>query len=520
MRIAGVSVRVGHSESNPSFHKIASREAVAKPPIIAFARNVRVVGREIAIVQPPRGAVAKPPRIAFPRTGRVVESEMLGGETPRGAEAKIPRIYFLRTEKVVESEMLGGESPRGAEAKLLRISFPRIGGVVERLLLVIHLLGTGQRVVTNYVDAQGIRYTVNSLGQNLIQGTKFINPGASAFDSLGTDLTPAITTQLYINSPSSPSAPSIPSIPSSPSELNGFGEAADFPTLLSLPPGSAATIVYRAVDSAGQNAYALRVLTISCEQGLVACEDPPSGDAPALTLIGPSSVVVHWDTEYLPCTASDAVSAICDRGARAQDALDGDLTDYVQACAELASDEVIAGFGDISFLRIGLSLCGIDTTKPGSYPITFSVTTIQGVRATVVRNVVVVLACPPDSCWLYGCRGYEYAEVGLAPCDLSTAIAQAEIGETLSVRFVVYGDGWPPEADSIERVLVVVDGCSTLEIYLCDGVCSEISPATTKPPTIVRRFWEVLESMGDSIKHTLEHGRPMAFGIRSRLRPT
>eukprot|EP00798_Chlamydomonas_sp_ICE-L_P026430 gene26430-17531_t len=308
-------------------------------------------------------------------------------------------------------------------------------------------LGTSQRIITNYVDAQGLRYTVNSLGQDLIQGTEFIDPGASAFDSLVTALTPAITTQLYINSTLPPLNTSNPVIPG----------------------------------------------------------------------------ITHSPT-----------------GARAQDELDGDLTDYVQACAELASEEVIAGFGDISFLRIGLSLCGIDTTKPGLYPVTFSVTTIQGFRATVVRTVVVViiacsfaahttpispaadvegcnssgfgtmsgdalmdsmfvipappqptisliktssrgalveiekvLACPPDGCWLYGCRGYEYAEVGLAPCDLSTAIAQAEIGETLSVRFVVYGDGWPPVAESVERILVVVDGCSTLEIYLCDGVCSE-----------------------------------------------
>eukprot|EP00798_Chlamydomonas_sp_ICE-L_P014295 gene14295-20273_t len=124
------------------------------------------------------------------------------------------------------------------------------------------------------------------------------------------------------------------------------------------------------------------------------------------------------------------------------------------------------------------------------------------------------MACPPEDWWLYACRGYEYAEVGLpvcvlglavnesgtatrgvsvstmsaigprgcrcrghflprwawppkrragwmpvldmlkvglAPCDLNTAMAQAEIGETLSVRFVVYGDAWPPKAVGAPR---------------------------------------------------------------------
>eukprot|EP00798_Chlamydomonas_sp_ICE-L_P009221 gene9221-16365_t len=439
----------------------------------------------------------------------------------------------------------------------------------------IHLLGTGQRVVTTYVDAQGIGHTVNSLKQNWLHDTEFIETGASAFDSLGTDLTPTLTIQLYITSPSSPSTPTIASSTSSsslssPSELNGFQEEADLMTLPSLPPGSVATIVYRAVDSAGQSAYALRVLTISCEQGLVACEDPPWGDAPA-------------------CVES----AIC--------------SGSIPGTPSLTL--VTANLGDISFLSVGLSLCGIDTRKPGSYPITFLVSTSRGVQATVVRNVVVasacsfgtqaspggdmegcdamdadpmsgealldslfapvaapqpkislietsslgalveikkVLACPPEDCWMFGCSGYEYAKVGLAPCDLSTAIAQAEIGDTLNVHFVVYGDAWPPKAESVDRLLVVVNGCSALEIYLCDGVCSErlklsepvlagvnnpltelglalsdltltmaeievscatlallpqtkISPATTKPPTIVRRFWEALEAYVDPL---------------------
>eukprot|EP00798_Chlamydomonas_sp_ICE-L_P028316 gene28316-31428_t len=122
-----------------------------------------------------------------------------------------------------------------------------------------------------------------------------------------------------------------------------------------------------------------------------------------------------------------------------------------------------------------------------------------------------VLACPPEDCWMRGCNGYEYAKVGLAPCDLSTAMAKAEVGETLRVRFVVYGDAWPPEAESVERLLVVVGGCSALETYLCNGVCSVVSEyhvmrsllpltkiisPTTKPPTIVLLYKEVLETMG------------------------
>eukprot|EP00798_Chlamydomonas_sp_ICE-L_P021539 gene21539-28531_t len=471
----------------------------------------------------PRGAVAKPPRIAFARTGKVVEREMFGDESPRRAVAKPPRIAFARTGKVVDREMLGDESPRRAPT-----SDPP----------VIHLEGTGKRVVTTYIDGQGIRHTVQSLGRTLLHGTEFINSGASAYDSHGIDLTPTITTQLYITSPTSLC------------ELTGVQEEADLLTLLSLPPGWVATIVYRAVDSAGQSAYALRVLTISCVYGLVACQDPPGVDAPAcfspsslevelsleastlsLNLVGPSAEYVPFASVYLPCTASDDARVMCDRGATAQDELDGDLTHYVKACADGSGNEETASLGDISFLSVGLTLCGIDTQKPGTYPVTFSVSNSQGVRVTAVRYVVVVsacsfgtqaspagdaegcgatesetlspgalldrlfpppaapqptislletvslgtlvLSCPPEDCWLYGCRGYEYAQVGLAPCEVDTAMAQAEVGDTLSVRFVVYGDAWPPEAESVERLLEVVDGCSGREIYLCDGVCSE-----------------------------------------------
>lgn len=31
-----------------------------------------------------------------------------------------------------------------------------------------------------------------------------------------------------------------------------------------------------------------------------------------------------------------------------------------------------------------------------------------------------ILACPPDSCLSYGCPGYKYSDVGLAPCGVDT----------------------------------------------------------------------------------------------------
>eukprot|EP00798_Chlamydomonas_sp_ICE-L_P025916 gene25916-11592_t len=440
--------------------------------------------------------------------------------------------------------------------------------------------------------------------KDLLHGTEFTDPGVYAS---GTELTLTITTQLLSHHPVPPvrlvhpfppaqpallpPVPPGPAVsPSFPSEWTKFPEEADFQTLLTLPPGSTASVLYRAVDSASQSAYALRVLTISCVYGLVACQAPPGGDAPACV-------------DAAICSASDVASAMCDRGATAQDELDGDLTNYAKACVDGSVDKEAVRLRDVSYLSVGLSMCGIDTRQPGTYHVIFSVSNSRGVSASrVVRNVVVgsacsfgtqaslagcdvmeseplsaealldrlsappaalqpkitlietaslgtvvqikkgaefakcvegsidpapcvlgatamswdgrdlsykVLACPPEDCWLRGCKGYEYAKVGLAPCDLSTAMAKAEVGETLRMRFVVYGDAWPPEAESVERLLVVVGGCRELEMYLCNGVCSEVScavrsllpltkiiPPTTMPPTILLLYKEVLENMG------------------------
>ena len=52
-----------------------------------------------------------------------------------------------------------------------------------------------------------------------------------------------------------------------------------------------------------------------------------------IELIGPRALTVDAGFEYARCAAGAPAAAVCDRGAKATDTADGDLTQRVLACA-------------------------------------------------------------------------------------------------------------------------------------------------------------------------------------------
>jgi hypothetical protein len=80
------------------------------------------------------------------------------------------------------------------------------------------------------------------------------------------------------------------------------------------------------------------------------------------------------------------VGALCDRGARAVDALEGDLTSVVLACEHVRDTSL--------FSRVGVQRCGIDTQVAGTYFVHFIVRNSAGLASAVVtRTITVVNTC-------------------------------------------------------------------------------------------------------------------------------
>lgn len=99
-------------------------------------------------------------------------------------------------------------------------------------------------------------------------------------------------------------------------------------------------ITYKVKDSSGNEATVTRKVIVS-------------GNKPTITLNGSSSITLEYGEEFN------------DPKAKATDSIDGDLTDKIKVSGE------------------------IDTTKPGSYTIKYSVTNSSGETASVERKVVV-----------------------------------------------------------------------------------------------------------------------------------
>lgn len=66
--------------------------------------------------------------------------------------------------------------------------------------------------------------------------------------------------------------------------------------------------------------------------------------------------------------------------------------------------------------------------------------------------------------------GHAFYSVGLAPCNLNTAVAA--VGSSFTVPFAVYDNGSPPLASTVNRTLLVVSPCSAGMLELLQS-CKE-----------------------------------------------
>ncbi|KAK3254504.1 hypothetical protein CYMTET_36284 [Cymbomonas tetramitiformis] len=157
-------------------------------------------------------------------------------------------------------------------------------------------------------------------------------------------------------------------------------------------PGQPFVISYSVVDSGGNVAANG---TVTCSQAAGLCFDLDLDSdlenavtpAPTLRLLGPVSVVVEHGEPYAACVDGiTPLSEVCDRGAEASDALDGDLMAYVTACSLDGTTN--------RFAFKGVSGCGVDTGVAGLYTLVFSVVNSAGVGASAERNVTVLAPCP------------------------------------------------------------------------------------------------------------------------------
>ncbi|KAK3252906.1 hypothetical protein CYMTET_37812 [Cymbomonas tetramitiformis] len=116
-------------------------------------------------------------------------------------------------------------------------------------------------------------------------------------------------------------------------------------------------------------------------------ETAPVPEPPALQRFGPRTISIsEGDALYTVCPADgEEIGQICDPGVSAIDALDGDISAHTLACSP-----------DGLTIRLavrGVSGCGVDTSVPGLYPVTFSVTNSAGLTASDFRNVTVTPGC-------------------------------------------------------------------------------------------------------------------------------
>ena len=116
---------------------------------------------------------------------------------------------------------------------------------------------------------------------------------------------------------------------------------------------------------------------------------PPSASiVPTLSLNGPSSITVSANFPYVPCVG--LATSNCEMGATASVSTAGDFNIRIRACEDLAPASVKV---PLPYKSVGLQYCGIDSTKPGTYTVVFSVSNDNSARVTVPRTVVVVPSC-------------------------------------------------------------------------------------------------------------------------------
>ncbi len=119
------------------------------------------------------------------------------------------------------------------------------------------------------------------------------------------------------------------------------------------------TITYRAIDAAGNQAEITRTVTVS-----------PDGTVPVISLLGDAEITIAADTIY------------ADAGATATDAVDGDISGLITA--SIVYNNNTANIGDDE------TVTAVDTSRVGTYTITYNVSDAAGNAATAVSRRVTV----------------------------------------------------------------------------------------------------------------------------------
>ena len=118
-------------------------------------------------------------------------------------------------------------------------------------------------------------------------------------------------------------------------------------------------------------------------------------DQPIIHLLGPSVAILAQGADYFACTANSPPKEVCDPGALASSAAEGDLTPQVLACAPPEPKLQMLLGEDHLFDSHGIAPCGVDTTIPGNRSLTFSIQSRKNpsLVASVTRTLVIAPAC-------------------------------------------------------------------------------------------------------------------------------
>ncbi|KAK3258920.1 hypothetical protein CYMTET_32060 [Cymbomonas tetramitiformis] len=192
--------------------------------------------------------------------------------------------------------------------------------------------------------------------------------------------------------------------------VGAFGAGAVDPNTPT-PADAPYVITYAVQDSAGNAAETLRrrvYVENPCSAGEAPCAagecsagglcnsldidyegevEATPNSPPEMRLVGSAEVEVAQLDGYTACTPDAPLAAVCDRGADAEDAEDGNLRPHLLACSPDGES--------YRFEQQGVSGCHVDTTVPGRYEVLFEVTDSNGATAAAMRNITVTALCPP-----------------------------------------------------------------------------------------------------------------------------
>ncbi|KAG2452521.1 hypothetical protein HYH02_002759 [Chlamydomonas schloesseri] len=267
-------------------------------------------------------------------------------------------------------------------------------------------------------------------------GNSFIDKGVLAFDYLSVNAAEGMASQVALNLTDRVAA-TISAPASSAADTDAAGVSTtiftDIPTGNSTSEGSPYSIQYDVMDDAGNKATALKLLFILCEPPDFVCPDnttfegtcsqgglcqfntskittndtglprsnetavaivsgPPDPDnlidallVPVFVINGAGSVSIAQYLPYVPCRAG-VISKNCDPGAKGSLRSLGDLNHRIFACADKVPKP-------LPYSVVGLQYCGIDTTTPGTYTVTYHLSWPSVGTLVIKRQLLVVERC-------------------------------------------------------------------------------------------------------------------------------